>query len=545
MSKSVLEEKICEPVKPGFSFEKSDLFSDDSIPDVQKKTISSIVTSRTRAKEEPVYKIFRREIPVREQLLHNSIAEWAIGSKVDHSLGPLSSLDGRQFWFDFYKIEKLVTLYMQGVAEPVLLFKVTQSNALINKPNLPVLVRPTRAYTLVKGSIWINSRLLAPNAPVGTYTGLTIQGGRITLSGSPQNINNKLTVSANTTVKALLNLDQPAVTGSDAKSPYGKDARNMQLQLPETLEFHFSGNGRTIDAISSASWRLFSQNMRFEWINNQQSTYDPQIQRIFFPFKSSGQSIDIKKNESEFHVLSKKAEIQKSGWVLPVASIDILQPTAAAGIGEMYVQCKNGLITEWIGLKGGGFSLNMPGFLVGPGQILIADLTTGNPHASQTLHLWKDEENEQGAFVNLSFSGNAPFFYVSNVNGNELFMTYTDADFRLDRPVKVNGEPPAVRSLNSLFMIAANTSNRLVYLFDDNLILDDLQINNGDSPASKQMALALTNALFKVTQPNGCLLFGSLNEDFIKVEKGFLFLTFGLLAYIPTLPDPYAANLGI
>ncbi len=61
----------------------------------------------------------------------------------------------------------------------------------------------------------------------------------------------------------------------------------------------------------------------------------------------------------------------------------------------------------------------------------------------------------------------------------------------------------------------------------------------------EQMALALTNALFKVTQPNGCLLFGNLNEDFSKVEKGFLFLTFGLLAYIPTLPDPYAANLGI
>ena len=82
-------------------------------------------------------------------------------------------------------------------------------------------------------------------------------------------------------------------------------------------------------------------------------------------------------------------------------------------------------------------------------------------------------------------------------------------------------------------------------MFDDNLILDDAQINNEDPVIPEQMALALTNALFKVTQPNGCLLFGSLSEDFTKVEKGFLFLTFGLLAYIPTLPDPYAANLGI
>ena len=33
-------------------------------------------------------------------------------------------------------------------------------------------------------------------------------------------------------------------------------------------------------------------------------------------------------------------------------------------------------------------------------------------------------------------------------------------------------------------------------------------------------------------------------DDFVKVEHGFLFLTFGLFAYLPTLPDPYAADLG-
>ncbi|MBN1340687.1 MAG: hypothetical protein JXA03_15265, partial [Bacteroidales bacterium] len=257
------------------------------------------------------------------------------------------------------------------------------------------------------------------------------------------------------------------------------------------------------------------------------------------------QNIEIQNNESEFHKLAKKAAIQKSGWVLPVATVDISEPTVAAGTGAMYVQCKKGLVNEWTGLNGGGFSLNAPGFLVGPGQILIADLAAGNPHASQMLKLWKDEKNEKGTNVILTFSGNSPFFYISNANGNELLMTYSDASFRIDRPVKVNGEPPEIRSLNSLLMITANSSNRLIYLYDDNLVLDYGQLNNQDTVLPGQMALALTNALFKVTQPNGCLLFGNLNEDLSKVEKGFLFLTFGLLAYIPTLPDPYAANLGI
>ncbi|MDD4108652.1 MAG: hypothetical protein PHH93_08030 [Prolixibacteraceae bacterium] len=416
---------------------------------------------------------------------------------------------------------------------------------MINNPNFPVTAKPSPTYSLVKGSIWIYSRILAPGAPEGTYTGLTIKGGKITLSNLPQNINNKLTIAAGTTVNVELNPDQQEVTDADSESAYGRDARDMKLQLPEVLEFHFSGNGRTIDKAGDASWRLYGQKMQFEWVKNQQAIYDAQIQRIFFPFKASGKNIVIKHNKSEFHSLGKEAEIQKSGWVLPVASIDILEPTAAAGTGEMFVQCKKGLINKWIGLKGGSFSLNMPGFLAGPGQILIADLSAGNPHASQSLKLWKDGNNETGTTVNLSFSGNAPFFYVSNVNGNELLMTYTDANFQIDRPVKVNGEPPAINSLNSLLIIAANTANRLVYLFDNNLILDDAQINSQDPVVPGQMALALTNALFKVTQPNGCLLFGNLNEDFSKVEKGFLFLTFGLLAYIPTLPDPYAVNLGI
>lgn len=555
LSKSVIEEKECKPPQPVFSFEKSDLFSDEAITEVQRKSIASIVNNRLKDQEEIKYKVFRREVPVREQLLHNSVAEWAAGSKVDHSLGPFLNEDGRQFWYDFFLIEKLVTLYMQGVANPVLLFKIKENSPLAanrsvasrmaGNRNISAITRPSRTYSLVKGSIWINSRFLAPNAPQGTFTGLTINNGKITLSNSPQVINNKLTVPANTTVTVELNLDQQDAADADTKSNYGKDARSMKLQLPEVLKFHFSGNGRTIDNAGRASWNLYGQRMGFEWIKSQQVIYDLQVQRIFFPFKSTAQNLVIQHNESEFHKLGQEAEIQKSGWVLPVATINISEPTAAAGTGAMYVQCKNGIVNEWVGLKGGVFSLNAPAFLVGPGQILITDLTAGNPHARQSLKLWKDEKNEKGTSVNLTFSGSAPFFYLSNANGNELLMTYSDADFRIDRPVKVNGEPPAIHSLHSLLIIAASTTTRLIYLFDDNLILDDSQIKNQDPIVPEQMALALTNALFKVTQPNGCLLFGNLNEDFSKVEKGFLFLTFGLLAYIPTLPDPYAANLGI
>ena len=141
-----------------------------------------------------------------------------------------------------------------------------------------------------------------------------------------------------------------------------------------------------------------------------------------------------------------------------------------------------------------------------------------------------------GSSVELTFPLPALFVYASDASGVELFMTFANADFRVDRPVKVNGEPPSVRSLHSLLMMAASSAGRLIYLFDDNLLQDASKTGNNTAP--QPIALALTNALFKVTPPNGALLFGSLSEDYAKVESGFLFFTFGLFAYLPTLPTP-------
>ena len=166
----------------------------------------------------------------------------------------------------------------------------------------------------------------------------------------------------------------------------------------------------------------------------------------------------------------------------------------------MMVQTGAGLLDAWQGLETGDINLTTPVFLVSPGQIFLGDFTAGNPHASQSLALWQDEMNPFGSTVDLSFPNPALFFYVTHANGNELFMTTTNADFQIDRPVKVDGEPPAVRSLNSILLMAVSNIARLIYLFDDNLIQDSIQLNKQDPVPYKPMALALSNALFRVSK---------------------------------------------
>lgn len=525
------------------SIERSDLFFDDKIAPQRMDRLSLLAENM---EEEPSLRVFVREVPVRDQMIYGSVPAWAAGAKINHTVGPFLNKDGRQFWFDFYAIEKFIALYIQGNPEPVLLFRVRQGQPISVNLELPIGFNQLRNLNLAPGSsIWIHSSVLASNAPAGTYTGLAINGGRARFSEKAQVINNKLTVSPATAISVQLDLLQPAADGADESSPFGIDARNMALRLPQRLEFHFSASGGIIDEAGAAGWELYGQSVNFTWNNQQPATYDAPLQRILFPFDASEPSMEIRDNASEFNFISQSAAIIRSGWALPVATIDISQPSPASGIGGMMVQCGPGLSEKWQGLKGGGLDLSNPVFLVQPGQILLAEPAAANLQASQSLSLWKDELNEFGTTVALAFPSPTLFFYLSNAGGNELFMCLANADFQVDRPVRVTGEPPAVRSLNSLLLVAANSSNKLIYLFDDNLILDEAQLKNQGPIIPGQMALAMSNALFKVTQPNGCLLFGTLADDYSKVEKGFFFLAFGLYAYLPTLPDPYAANLGV
>ena len=521
-----------------FSIAKADLFFDETIPKRRIQELDAVAARIDKRKDEARSLVFVREVPIRESLLHASVPSWAAGARVGQSVGPFTNKDGRQFWFDFYPIAKLTALYVQGIAEPALLFKEDPRRREGGADRQRVVAQ----FNLGKGSLWINARFLAAGAPAASYVGLTIDGGRIGLTAAPALQNGQLTAPANATVSVQLELAQAAVTNADPSSRYGADARELQLELPRSFAFHFSAHSHAIDAVGDTRWELYGQPLQFTR-RQDAATYDVLLQRVLVPFDASDDTLRIDNCRSEFHTLRGAAGIARSAWALPIATIDITQPPEAQGTGGMLVQANEGLLDAWPALQGGGLHFAHPAFLISPGSILLADFTNGNPHATHTLRLWRDESNPFGSSVALTFPFPALFFYAADASGVELLMTFANADFRVDRPVKVNGEPPAVRSLNSLLMIAASPAARLIYLFDDNLLQDAITADKTKLP--QPIALALTNALFKVTPPNGALLFGFLSDDYAKVESGFLFFTFGLFAYLPTLPDPYAANLGV
>lgn len=530
-----------------YSVEQSDLFFADAIDPQELSRMKNLADRVVREKASADLRVFVRDVPLRSTQVAGSVPQWAGGAALEKTLGPFLSKDGRKIWFDFFRIEKLTALYIGGQSYPVILFNVS----LVKKflvDSLPPVVDPLTTYHLLPDSVWIHSQVLAPNAPKGHYTALRIKRGELTLSAPPQIVDGRLTIAPATVVTAALALVQPPVTDADPSSPYGADARNATLKLPEKMSFQFSGSGSKITGIEGKTgWNVYGNEAEFSWRKKDTPAYDIVLNRVLIPFACSKKKFAVQDEDclSPFYRLAGAAEIQAGAWALTTAEIDVTKPSPAAGIGGIAIRCREGLTSRWSGLQGGDVNLAKPYLLCDPGGLGITDLHAGNLYCTQEYKLWKDDVNPFGSSIKLRFTDAFPFLYYTLVNGNEGVLALANTDPLLDRPVTITGLGLDIHSKSTIFILAVHKAFKIVYLYDDNILFDNYDPNRPKETLPRLMALALHNALFKVTPVNGCLLFGELADDMVKVRRGVIFLTFGMYAYLPTLPDPYAANLNV
>ena len=547
-----LKEKLTETVfdasvplkKASFSYERSDFLAKDKILPERLKQIQMIADKIGTRQKDPEYRMFTREVPMITAQIEGSVPGWAVGAAIDKTIGPFINNDGNKIWFDFYKIEKLVALYIQGNPEPAILFNVSTLRRFLSF-NLPLITDLLHTYKLLPGSVWINSKIFAQTAPSGFYAGLKIKGGEIVLSAAPQLINNQLTIAPNILAKVRLDLDQPSPKDADDTSKYGLDAREMALKLPTQFSFQFSGNNRQINSADAAKWTVLGDERSFEWAQGSIPVYRTDIKRIVIPYKSSPGEFIVNNSKSDFNKTQGKATILESGWALPVASINISQPPPAEGIGGMMISCKDGLSTNWKGLQGGEIKLIKPTLLVDPGTFSFTDPNAGNNiYSRQQFSLWQDSANPFPSTIKVLYPKSFPFIYFSHVNGTEYVSAKVNSIPQLDRPVTVTGNALDIQSKDSMIIIFASKLFSGLSLFDDNIIQDNYNPNDKNT-YPKPIALALQNAVFTTTNVNGLILIGTLNDDFVQINSGTIFLTFGVYSYLPILPDPYTANLGL
>jgi hypothetical protein len=531
LSRALLSDDLEQMKASSFAFEGAEFLSPQAAdPQVDRALRAVAEAGPATPAEPPAFRAFLREVSVRSTQLPGSVASWANGSAVDHSVGPFLSKDGRQFWFDFFAIERLVSLYLPNDPSPAILFSMPISVfAVSGTPG------PATSYKIVAGSVWIRSNILAKETLPNLFTGLQVAGGTVRLSAAPSIVDDHLTAAAGSMVTVQLDLQQPT-SASDPTSPYGADARAAVLQLPTQLLLRFGPQLPVAIEASGAHWELFGSRADFSGDFSKPPVYNALFQSVLIPYVCSEKRFDVRQSLSPYLDFQGGAAILNAAWALPTAAIDVLHPTAAEGIGSAMVGCGPGISVSWPGLKSARMNLGLPVISFAPGHITVGDAFAGNAFCTQEFRLWQDGSNKFGTHLKVQYPAVGLLSLLIVASGDEAYTAVAACDLAIDRPVSVEGVPFPVRSGASALSVIAKKTSRTLFAFDESL----LQKLATPPP----VALALRNALLKVTPVSGYVLFGTLSEDFGEVTTADLFLSFGLYAYVPALPDPYAANLG-
>ena len=144
--------------------------------------------------------IFRRETPLRSNLLGSSVAEWAVGMAPSQSFGPLRDEHGLPVWFDFFFPVRSVRVRFAGSPNVVLAIPVWG------------MLNGRESYSIEPGSVWIASGLLAADPSLqGYFTGLKVQAGTLELSQSATINGGEIWLAPGSTANLSLNLDQNKV----------------------------------------------------------------------------------------------------------------------------------------------------------------------------------------------------------------------------------------------------------------------------------------------------------------------------------------------
>ncbi len=503
----------------------------------EMRTLAKKVLKRRPARDEVAYAVFRRTTPTISAQLPGSAPSWGIGAEVAFSEGPFLADNGLSYWFDFYFITKTIAVYIGAETLPSILVPV---HIFLLAP------KKQTKYAIDDGSIWIRSNLFANAAPAGHYTGLKVSGGTMTLSNAGTRTDDRLDLPAGASINLKLKLVQqdalPAAGGL-----HGEDARQSNVDLPSDAVFDIGLNSLSVSAMDEAGWELYQDKRTFNLVESPSPSYNALLKRILIPCYTKPDGIDIPEGTalSPLFNLHGTGKAKEAAWTLPTAAINIDAAPAAEGIGGLAVLFDTDMEMSWQGLEGGGITPNDTWFQLLPGIIGLTAAQAANVIANQHFDLWENETDGFASRARLQFTDAFPLLYFSLSNGYEAVFTQADTDIQTDRPVKVDGQPFEIKGNDTFFLYTATDAAQNILLFDPNILIDAALEDDGktfDPDAFESAALALSNALLTVTKPVAYYLAGKLKSP-TEVESGNLVLLHGLYYFLPTLPDPYAANL--
>ena len=184
IASALLQQQPAEQVQQNFQFEKIENFNVQHLKEKDFAELNEVLkNAESNSANQGNIRAFRREVPFINSQVKGSVPPWARGAKIGKTIGPLSDLQGRKFWWDFYYTVPGIQLFLQGSSTPSLILSVEVSwfQSLFNND---------KNYKIPECSVWINAHLLSSSAPDNEYCGLKVKAGSIQFTENVE-VNNK------------------------------------------------------------------------------------------------------------------------------------------------------------------------------------------------------------------------------------------------------------------------------------------------------------------------------------------------------------------
>src|SRR5581483_10386008 len=259
--------------------------------------------------------------------------------------------------------------------------------------------------------------------------------------------------------------------------------------------------------------------------------------RILVPAKADITQFQAVEVHSNVFVPSGSAPVTAAAWALPVAITPPNSLGNASGAGGLAIVVGDGISASWKG-QSTAVPLGPAMILVDPGVITVVALTARGLGARESINLWaKQAGGPPVSRVDLSWPSQFGLRFISASLGAEGAILTGSVAANLDRPVTVAGNRVFIQS--KLAIIAFIESAVFTGIFID-AVLDP-----PPAPPSPPLplAFAIRNSVFRTTPAANFALTGAF--DGTNSAQGIAAITFGLQFLLPTLPDPYAANVDI
>ena len=399
-------------------------------------------------------------------------------------------------------------------------------------------VRPE--YALTAGSVWIQSRLLAKDAPAGAFTGLRIRDGQLTVNALAAVSGGSIVLGGADECELRLDLDQPSPAFA-ADTVIGDDAENLTIRLPKGVRIRVKPSSATIEDASEMKMRVYGHDYRFR-MNGQPASFEPLLNRILVPYDGSESEVQARTVASTLFRMSGAAPVLANAWALPVTVATVDRLGEAAGIGAIAVKTDAGLRATWDGLRRHPARLEQTYLLTEPGQISVTAAAATTKRGTQRFELWEERNpmKKVRSVAEVGYPAQFQLFYNASASGSETtLLSGAELELRIDRPMTASRQRPRVDVPSAFIAMFDVKGDRFVYLHG-NGVIQQLAAAKRFSELTP-VSYALTNAFLELSAVDRVDLAGRWIAPH-RLDEGGAALFFRLLFLLPTLPDPYVSS---